>query len=76
MHIDVLPAMTGVTRFGELGAPWTYSKVQDSSHSCDAFSIPWGQEESDFESDLEQEELLVFLSLNISLAGEWIPQKQ
>ena len=33
MHIDVLPAMTGVTRFGELGEPWTYSKVHNAQHS-------------------------------------------
>lgn len=27
VHIDVLPAMTGVSRLGELGLPWQYSKV-------------------------------------------------
>jgi alpha-1,6-mannosyltransferase len=26
VHVGVLPAMTGASRFGERGAPWTYSK--------------------------------------------------
>ena len=29
VHVAVLPAMTGVSRFGEHGAPWQYSKVWD-----------------------------------------------
>jgi alpha-1,6-mannosyltransferase len=33
VHIDVLPAMTGVTRFGERGAPWVYSKQEGLSSS-------------------------------------------
>lgn len=28
VHVGVLPAMTGVTRFGEAGAPWSYSKEE------------------------------------------------
>lgn len=39
MHIDVLPAMTGVSRFGEYGPPWHYSKVitpqQSANHGQD-----------------------------------------
>lgn len=28
LHIDVLSAMTGVSRFGEYGLPWHYSKAR------------------------------------------------
>ena len=31
VHIDILPAMTGVSSFGELGPPWQYSKVVSDS---------------------------------------------
>lgn len=29
VHVGVLPAMTGVSRFLELGPPWAYFKVGD-----------------------------------------------
>jgi alpha-1,6-mannosyltransferase len=31
VHVGVLPAMTGASRFGERGAPWTYSKREGLS---------------------------------------------
>lgn len=31
VHIGVYPAMTGVSRFGEHGEPWKYSKVQNNT---------------------------------------------
>ena len=34
VHIDVLSAMTGVSRFGQLDAPWTYSKVSITFQDC------------------------------------------
>lgn len=33
VHIDVLPAMTGVSRFGEMGPLWRYSKVRNGPPS-------------------------------------------
>ena len=34
VHIDVLPAMTGISRFGEAGAPWVYSKEEGLSEAA------------------------------------------
>jgi hypothetical protein len=34
VHIDTLPAMTGVSRFCEKGPPWRYSKEEHISNDA------------------------------------------